>query len=102
MLTQVTENGVKNMSRMVQCVKLGKELPGLDRPPIPGELGKRVFNEVSKDAWKMFEDHFKMVMNEYRLNLMDPRTDEIFRQQIVEFLFSGKAVQKPEGYVDPK
>lgn len=90
------------MSRMVQCVKLGKELPGLDRPPIPGELGKRVFNEVSKDAWKMFEDHFKMVMNEYRLNLMDPRTDEIFRQQIVEFLFSGKAVQKPEGYVDPK
>lgn len=102
MLTQVTENGVKNMSRMVQCVKLGKELPGLDRPPIPGELGKRVYNEVSKDAWKMFEDHFKMVMNEYRLNLMDPRTDEIFRQQIVEFLFSGKAVQKPEGYVDPK
>lgn len=90
------------MSRMVQCVKLGKELPGLDRPPIPGELGKRVYNEVSKDAWKMFEDHFKMVMNEYRLNLMDPRTDEIFRQQIVEFLFSGKAVQKPEGYVDPK
>lgn len=90
------------MSRMVQCVKLGKELPGLDRPPIPGELGKRVFNEVSKDAWKMFEDHFKMVMNEYRLNLMDPRTDEIFRQQIVEFLFSGKAARKPEGYVDPK
>ncbi len=90
------------MSRMVQCVKLGKELPGLDRPPIPGELGKRIFNEVSKDAWKMFEDHFKMVMNEYRLNLMDPRTDEIFRQQIVEFLFSGKAAQKPEGYVDPK
>jgi Fe-S cluster biosynthesis and repair protein YggX len=87
---------------MVQCVKLGKELPGLDRPPIPGELGKRVFNEVSKDAWKMFEDHFKMVMNEYRLNLMDPRTDEIFRQQIVEFLFSGKAARKPEGYVDPK
>ncbi len=90
------------MSRMIHCVKLGKELPGLDRAPIPGELGKRIFNEISKDAWKMFEDHFKMVMNEYRLNLMDPRTDDIFRQQIVEFLFSGKDVQKPEGYVDPK
>lgn len=90
------------MSRMVHCVKLGKELPGLDRPPIPGDLGKRVFNEISKDAWKLFEDHFKMVMNEYRLNLMDPRTDDIFRQQIVEFLFSGKETPKPEGYVDPK
>ncbi len=90
------------MSRIVHCVKLQKDLPGLDRPPIPGELGKRVFNEVSKEAWKLFEDHFKMVMNEYRLNLMDPRTDEIFRDQIEMFLFSGKSAQRPEGYVDPK
>lgn len=89
------------MSRMVQCIKLKQELPGLDRPPIPGELGKRVFENVSKQAWKMFEDHFKMVMNEYRLNLMDPRTDEIFKQQVVEFLF-GNDARKPENFVDPK
>ncbi|MBX7153081.1 oxidative damage protection protein [bacterium] len=88
------------MSRMVQCVKLKQELPGLDRPPIPGELGKRVFENVSKQAWKMFEDHFKMVMNEYRLNLMDPRTDEIFKQQVVEFLF-GNDTRKPENFVEP-
>lgn len=85
---------------MVQCVKLKQELPGLDRPPIPGELGKRVFENVSKQAWKMFEDHFKMVMNEYRLNLMDPRTDEIFKQQVVEFLF-GNDTRKPENFVEP-
>ncbi|NUM80343.1 oxidative damage protection protein [bacterium] len=89
------------MLRMVQCVKLKQELPGLDRPPIPGELGKRVFENVSKQAWKMFEDHFKMVMNEYRLNLMDPRTDEIFKQQVMEFLF-GDRNNKPENFVEPK
>ena len=89
------------MPRMVHCVKLGMELEGLDRPPIPGELGKKVYENVSKQAWKMFEDHFKMVMNEYRLNLMDPRTDEIFKQQVIEFLFKG-AGEKPEGYVEPK
>ncbi len=89
------------MSRTVKCVKLGRELPGLDRPPIPGELGKSVYDHVSKEAWQMFENHFKMVMNEYRLNLMDPRTDEIFRQQVVEFLFSGKEPAKPDHYSAP-
>lgn len=89
------------MPRTVMCTKLGQELEGLDRPPIPGELGKRVFEQVSKQGWKMFEEHFKMVMNEYRLNLMDPRTDEIFKQQVQQFLFSGSA-KAPEGYVPPK
>lgn len=89
------------MSRTVNCVKLQKELPGLDRAPVPGELGRRIYDNVSKDAWKMFQEHFKMVMNEYRLNLMDPRTDEIFKQQIEEFLFRGTA-NRPEGYVSPE
>lgn len=89
------------MPRMVRCVKLETELEGLDRPPIPGELGNKVFENVSKQAWKMFEDHFKMVMNEYRLNLMDPRTDEIFKQQVMEFLFSGQS-SAPEGYSEKK
>ncbi len=90
-----------HMPRMVQCLKLNLELEGLDKQPIPGELGKKVFENISKQAWKMFEEHFKMVMNEYRLNLMDPRTDEIFKQQVEQFLFSGMAT-KPEGYVEPK
>jgi Fe-S cluster biosynthesis and repair protein YggX len=87
------------MPRMVHCVKLGLELEGLERPPIPGPLGKKVFESVSKQAWKMFEDHFKMVMNEYRLNLMDPRTDEIFKQQLNDFLF-GRGGTKPDGFVE--
>ncbi|HMV27132.1 oxidative damage protection protein [bacterium] len=88
------------MARMVHCIKLNQELEGLDKAPIPGEIGKRVYEQVSKQAWKMFEEHFKMVMNEYRLNLMDPRTDEIFKQQVQQFLFSGTAA-RPEGFVEP-
>lgn len=89
------------MPRTVHCVKLNADLEGLERAPIPGELGKKVYENVSKQAWKMFEDHFKMVMNEYRLNLMDPRTDEIFKQQVTEFLFSGTAAS-PEGFTEKK
>ena len=59
---------VKPGTRMVHCVKFGRDMPGLDRPPWKGELGKRVFESVSKDAWKLWIEHSKMVMNEYRLN----------------------------------
>ncbi len=76
------------MARMVTCVKLGSELEGFDKPPIPGDLGKKIYDSVSLAAWKMFLEHFKMIMNEYRLNLMDPKTDEIFNQQIIEYFFS--------------
>jgi Fe-S cluster biosynthesis and repair protein YggX len=55
------------MARMVQCVKLGRELPGLAFRPFPNELGRRIFESVSQDAWKMWLEHFKMIMNEYRL-----------------------------------
>jgi Fe-S cluster biosynthesis and repair protein YggX len=53
--------------RTVKCIKLGTELPGLDSPPMPNELGQRIFENVSKQAWKEFLEHFKMVVNEYRL-----------------------------------
>src|SRR6266404_4813992 len=60
-------------TRMVHCVKFGRDLPGLDRPPWKGELGKRVFENVSKDAWKLWIEHSKMVMNEYRhFGMFDP------------------------------
>lgn len=76
--------------RMVKCVKLGGERPGLSRPPVPGDLGKRIFENVSEDAWKLFKEHFKMVINEYRLDLMSPEADKIFNQQAEEFLFGKK------------
>lgn len=85
-------------TRTVQCAKLGKDLPGLEKPPIPGDLGKRIFEHVSAEAWEMFKDHFVMVTNEYRLDLMHDSTNQIFFDQIEQFLFKDTA-RPPEGYV---
>lgn len=84
--------------RTVMCVKLQKELPGLENPPIPGPVGKKVYEQVSAEAWKMFEEHFIMVTNENRLDLMDDSTNQIFFDQIEQFLFQGTA-RPPSGYV---
>jgi Fe-S cluster biosynthesis and repair protein YggX len=88
-------------ARMVMCVKFGKMMPGLDRIPWKGELGKRVYENVSKDAWKMWLEHSKMVMNEYRLNPLDPNSQKIMEQQMEQFFF-GEGARLPEGYVPPK
>lgn len=76
--------------RKVKCIKLDRELPGLARPPVPGALGQRIFEEVSEEAWKMFKEHFKMVINEYKLDLMSPEADKIFNDQVEEYFFSKK------------
>ncbi len=68
-----TNEPVKPGTRIVHCVKFDRDLPGLDRPPWKGELGKRVYESVSKDAWKLWIEHSKMVMNEYRLNPLSPK-----------------------------
>jgi Fe-S cluster biosynthesis and repair protein YggX len=87
--------------RTVQCVKLKRQLPGLDEPPIPGDLGQRVFENVSGEAWNMFMEHFKMIINEHQLNLMDEETDKIFNKQVEDFLF-GEGAARPEGYIPPQ
>jgi len=87
--------------RMVKCVKLGRELPGLDHPPWKGELGKRIYDNVSKDAWAMWVDHSKMLLNEYRLNPLDPNAQKIMGEQM-ELFFFGEGAKVPEGYVAPK
>jgi Fe-S cluster biosynthesis and repair protein YggX len=87
--------------RMVKCVKLGRELPGLDRPPWKGELGKRVYEHVSKDAWKMWVDHSKMLLNEFRLNPLDPNSQKIMEDQMEQYFF-GEGSKAPEGFVAPK
>ncbi len=86
--------------RTVRCIKLHKDLPGLDRPPVPGELGQEVFENVSKQAFKMFADHFKMIVNEYRLDLSSPATDKIYEEQLREFFFGG-GIKLPDEYVPP-
>ena len=87
--------------RMVNCIKLGKQLPGLKSSPIPTALGKKVFENVSEEAWKEFTEYFKMVINEYRLDLTSPQADLIFEQKIEEYFFSNTA-KMPEGYVPPE
>lgn len=87
--------------RMVKCVKLGCELPGLDRIPWKGDLGQRIYDHVSKDAWRMWVDHSKMLLNEYRLNPLDPRAQQIMEEQM-ELFFFGEGAKLPESYVPPK
>jgi Fe-S cluster biosynthesis and repair protein YggX len=87
--------------RTVKCVKFGREMPGLERIPWKGELGKRLYENVSQEAWKMWIEHSKMVMNEYRLNPLDPSSQKIMEQQMEQFFF-GEGARLPEGYVPPR
>jgi Fe-S cluster biosynthesis and repair protein YggX len=85
---------------MVKCVKFGKELPGLDEPPWPGELGQRIYDNVSQDAWKLWLEHLKMLINEYRLAPATLEAQEIIAQQMEQFFF-GEGAALPPGYVPP-
>ncbi len=79
------------MARTVMCKKLGRELPGLGFKPFPNELGQRIYDSISQDAWKMWLEHFKMVLNEYRLAPGDPRTNQILYAQAEAFFFGDEA-----------
>jgi Fe-S cluster biosynthesis and repair protein YggX len=87
--------------RMVKCVKLQRELPGLDRPPFNDDLGKRIYENVSKEAWGMFREHLKMVINEYRLVLGTEEANKIIEKQTEDYFF-GPGAALPPGYVPPK
>ncbi|NEV62025.1 oxidative damage protection protein [Thiorhodococcus minor] len=89
------------MSRMVQCIKLGQEAEGLDRPPYPGDLGKRIFEQVSRQAWQEWLRHQTMLINENRLSPMDPKARKFLEGQMEQFFF-GDGVERPTGYVPPK
>jgi len=85
---------------MVKCVKLGREAEGLDFPPNPGELGKRIFENVSKEAWKGWLEHQKMLVNENRLNLADAKARKYLAGQMEAHLF-GAGAEVATGYVTP-
>ena len=89
------------MARLVKCVKLGKEAEGVRWKPFEDELGQRIFDNVSQEAWKMWLEHSKMLMNEYRLNPLDPQSQKIMEEQLEQFFF-GEGSKLPEGYVPPK
>ena len=84
------------MARMVQCVKLGRELEGLDKPPFAGELGQRIYDNVSKDAWQLWTQHMTMVVNEFRLSMANPESQKILLEQMEQFFFGEGAALPPE------
>ena len=88
------------MARTVNCVKLGREAEGLDFPPAPGALGKRIFENVSKEAWQQWLRHQTMLVNENRLNLADPRARKYLAEQ-TEAHFFGSGAEIASGYVPP-
>lgn len=85
------------MARMVNCVKLGRELPGLDRPPYSGELGQRIYDNISRQAWEMWMQQSIILINHYGLSLADPQAQEFLKQQMQEFFFGAEAAM-PEGW----
>lgn len=88
------------MARMVQCVKLAREAEGLDFPPYPGELGKRLYENVSKQAWQAWLEHQKMLINENRLSLADPKARKYLEEQMISHFF-GSGADRAAGYVPP-
>lgn len=88
------------MTRMVQCKKLGKELQGLEYQPYPGELGQKIFENISDQAWQQWMQHQTMLINEYQLNLMDTEARKFLEKEMEKFLF-GEGSEKPAGYVEP-
>lgn len=89
------------MSRTVNCVKLGREAEGMDFPPLPGELGKRLYENVSKEAWAAWIKHQTMLINENRLSLADPRARQYLQQQLENYFF-GSGADAVQGYVPPQ
>lgn len=88
------------MSRMVNCVKLNKEAEGLKLPTYPGDLGKRIYNNVSQEAWGMWIGHQTMLINEYRLSPVDPAARKFLETEMEKFFF-GEGSSAPDDFVPP-
>ena len=89
------------MAKMVNCVILKKEAEGLDYAPLPGDLGQRLLESVSKEAWAQWTAQQTMIINEYRLNLADPKAQEMLTDALQNF-FYGQGLEAPEGWVPPQ
>lgn len=88
------------MAKTVQCVKLGREAEGMDFAPLPGTLGQRIFENVSKEAWQGWLRHQTMLINENRLSLADARARQYLVQQMENYFFS-EGADVPGGYTPP-
>jgi Fe-S cluster biosynthesis and repair protein YggX len=88
------------MTRTVNCIKLGREAEGLDFPPMPGDLGKKLWENVSKEAWAQWLKQQTMLINENRLSLADPRARQYLQEQVQKHFF-GEGADQAQGYVPP-
>jgi len=86
------------MSRMVNCPKMGEELEGLDFQPFPGELGKKVYDNISKEAWKQWLAQQTILINEYRLSSLDPKARSFLQEEMQKFLFDDGEIDLPEEF----
>ncbi|QCU90962.1 oxidative damage protection protein [Thiomicrorhabdus sediminis] len=86
------------MSRLVDCVKMGEKLEGLDFPPFPGELGQKVFDSISKEAWKQWLAQQTILINEYRLSSLDPKARSFLMEEMQKFLFDDQDIDMPDEF----
>ena len=89
------------MPRLIQCIKLKREAEGLERVPYPGELGRRIYEQVSKEAWAQWLKHQTMLINEYRLTPIEPKARKFLETEMEKFFF-GAGSAAPQGYQPPK
>lgn len=99
-LTEWNEGESLKMPRMVKCAKLGRELPGLDEPPFDAPLGQKIYETISAEAWRMWSEHSKMLLNEYRLQPWKPEAQQFLVEQMEQFLF-GQGSALPKEFVPP-
>jgi len=87
----------KEMARMVHCVKLGKELEGFEKAPLKGLVGQRIFDSVSREAWRLWLEHSKMIINEYRIDVVSPAGQKIWMDELDKYFF-GEGSQLPPDF----
>lgn len=88
------------MSRTVHCIKLGRDAEGLPRPPLPGELGRKLYEQVSQEAWRGWVEHQTRLINEYRLVLSDAKSRRFLMEELEKYFFSGGELAQT-GYTPP-
>lgn len=86
------------MARTVMCAKIKEQMEGLDFPPFPGELGKKVFENVSKEAWKQWLGQQTILINEYRLSSLDPKARSFLMEEMQKFLFGDEEIDMPDEF----
>ncbi len=85
--------------RIVKCARLGRELPGLKKPPFKGDLGQRVYDSVSAQAWKEWRQQSVVIINHYGLNMADPRATQLLMKEMEKFLFEADQPEMPDDWI---